>query len=201
MRMLKHGKISYFSRFVKDFLKKTKKVLDIKDYMCYNGVTLLGEKYIGKMKSAFTSFKNAYASINKQAANSFAVPFIVSFVVFVLTTIISLIITEELNDISQALPVFCSSLFSTVITFCSTTTIQNFFEIKYTDRDIKDRSSRYNISSGIYSLAYIFIYFIYLLKTSLGFGITFLVLSAVAIILSLLAFVETYQTDNNSISG
>lgn len=157
---------------------------------------------MGKLKSTFASIKTAYASINKQAANSFAVPFVLSFVVFIFTTTISLMISEELDDISIALPVFCSSLFSTVITFCLTTTIQNLFELKYTDRDVKDQSSKYNISSGIYSVAYVFIYFMYLLKTSLGFGITFLVLSAVAIILSLLAFVETYKTDNNnSISG
>lgn len=156
---------------------------------------------MGKLKSAFISFKTAYASINKQYSGSFAVPFILSFVVFIFSTIISLIINKEFDDICLALPVFCSSLFSTVITFCLTTTIQNFFELKYTSRDVKDKSSTRNMASIIYSVAYIFIYFIYLLKTSLEFGIAFLVLSAVAIFLSLLAFVETYQTNNNSISG
>lgn len=154
-----------------------------------------------KLKSTLISFKTAYASINKQYSNSFAIPFILSFVVIVFSTIISLIINDDFDDIYLALPVFCSSLFSTVITFCLTTTIQNFFELKYSNRDVKGKSSKFNMTSIIYSIAYIFIYFIYLLKTSLGFGIIFLVLSAVAIILSLLAFVETYQTDNNSISG
>ena len=154
-----------------------------------------------KLKLAFSSFKTAYASINKQAANSFAVPFVLSFVVFIFTTTISLMISKELGDISAALPVYCSSLFSTVITFCLTTTIQNIFELKYTERDVKSRSAKYNIYSGVYSVAYVFVYFMYLLETSLAFGIIFLILSAVAIILSLLAFVETYQTENNSISG
>lgn len=156
---------------------------------------------MGKLKSAFISFKNAYASINKQSSNSFAVPFILSFLVFVFSTTISLIISDDLDDIYLALPIYCSSLFSTVITFCLTTTIQNFFELKYTDRDVKNTSSKCNIFSIIYSVTYVFIYFIYLLKTSLEFGVIFLVLSAVAIILTLLAFVETYQTDNNSVSG
>lgn len=131
---------------------------------------------MGKLKSAFTSFKNAYASINKQSSNSFAVPFILSFLVFIFSTTISLIISDDFDDIYLALPVYCSSLFSTVITFCLTTTIQNFFELKYTDRDVKNISSKFNIFSLIYSVTYVFIYFIYLLKTSLGFGVIFLVL-------------------------
>lgn len=153
------------------------------------------------IKDKICWLKTTYNSIDKQASNSFSFPFLLSFVVFIFSTTISLIISEEINDIQEALPVYCSSLFSTVITFCLTTTIQNFFELKYTSRNMKDRSAKFNIISFFYSVIYMFIYFIYLLETSVFFGILFLIISSIAIILSALAFIETYHIDDNSVSG
>ncbi len=154
-----------------------------------------------KIKSAITTIKTAYGSINKQAANSFGVSLGLSFVICLLVTVVGFFISDSFDNMSLALPALCSSLFSTTITFCLTTTVQNLFELKYTDKEVKDRSSKWTVSLLFYSIIYVFVYFMYLSKTSDVFGIIFLVISGIGVLLSLLSFIETYQADNNNISG
>ena len=153
------------------------------------------------MKNKIKQIKVVFSSIPIQDFNSFAIPFIFSFIVFLLVTAINLKIDKTFSNISIALPTYCSSLFSTTITFCITTTIQNFFKNKYSNQESNSRSSKFNIISVGYSFAYLLVYMLYWLDKNVTFGKWFIVLSFVAIFLSLLAFVETYSKVPNSISG
>lgn len=82
-----------------------------------------------------------------------------------------------------------------------TTTIQNYFEIKYSKENTEKRKMIWNGTTFLFSIGYFGFYVKYLMELTVCWSIIFLFISALGIFFSFKAFVETYDTEENSISG
>ncbi len=153
-------------------------------------------------KIGFTLFKD----IDKKITYPFIFSLVISLAVSVSCSIISVLVTNG-NHIPQdcaGMNVFCISVFSTVVTFCSTTLVQNFCEYIFRDKnDIKKPKIVFNIILLITLIIYMLFYNIYLLFISIILGITFIVFSAFVFLISIFSFLEVYgnKKNKNNISG
>lgn len=72
-------------------------------------------------KGFIKSFKDGYGKINKKTTNSYAFPFIFSFLIWLLSSWIAVNIKELVDGqavkIEEQLAIYCSALFSTAFTF------------------------------------------------------------------------------------
>lgn len=157
------------------------------------------------IKGFIKTFKDGYGKIDKKTTNSYAFPFIVSFLIWILSSWIAVNIKELVEGqavkMEEQLAIYCSALFSTAFTFFITTTIQNYFEIKYSKDNTGKRKMIWNGITFLFSFVYFCFYVKYLIELTACWSIIFLFISALGIFFSFKAFVETYNTEENSISG
>lgn len=157
------------------------------------------------IKGFIKSFRDGYGKIDKKTTNSYSFPFIVSFLIWFLSSWMAVNIKELVDgqavEVKEQLIIYCTALFSTAFTFFITTTIQNYLEIKFSEENTGKRKMLWNGITFLFSIAYLFIYFKYLIESTFCWSVVFLFISALGIFFSFLAFVETYNTEENSISG
>lgn len=152
-----------------------------------------------KLKQIISNIKNS----DKKTSGSFSFSLIVSLVICILTT--SIVVNLESNEVDvtfvDAMKPYIVSLFATVITFTITTISQSFIQVISMRAKVQDVSYKWTIITLGYAIAYMLLYFMYLIKYDCVFTILTIILTFVAIILSILSFSEAFSVEKPSLVG
>ena len=152
-----------------------------------------------KIKNIISNFD----SIDKKTCGSFSFSLAVSLCVCILTTYAAEVqeSTESVLSFVTIAKPYIVSLFATVITFCLTTLSQNFIQIISLKAKGNDPDFGWQFVNLGYSIIYTILYFIYLMKCGLWSSILIIVLTIIAVGISIISFAEAFSTEKSSLVG